>query len=377
MLLHSFQAQNLLSFGPHHESLSLNKLNLLIGPNGSGKSNLVACLKALSGAASDLTRAFSGGIDDWLHKPFDEPPLASLSVLAHPEHDDPMGHWLCFTSRGGRFELRGERFWSGASDTDPSFVFEGSSDPFFQINGEKRALQPQTYDRNQSILAQRRDPEQYPELTRLARAYEQIRVFSGWYDKPRKPQKVDQPSDFLRSDAGNLAVVLNQMLLKSSLQNAIENCMRAFSGSFHRLKISLVGGYCELFIEETSGRLIPANRMSDGTLRFLCLLTILLHPDPPPLICIEEPELCLHPDIMPTLGKLLASASERTQLIVTTHSETLVSCFSDCPEDVVVCEMDEDVSRFSRLDKADLGEWLERYSLGELWSKGELGGNRW
>src|ERR1700742_3728706 len=85
----------------------------------------------------------------------------------------------------------------------------------------------------------------------------------------------------------------------------------------------------------------PAARLSDGTLRYLCLLTILLHPEPPPLICIEEPELGLHPDIIPKVADLLVDASHRTQLIVTTHSEALVSRLSEIPESVVVCERDD------------------------------------
>jgi len=78
-------------------------------------------------------------------------------------------------------------------------------------------------------------------------------------------------------------------------------------------------------------------RLSDGTLRYLCLLTILCHPAPPPLICIEEPELGLHPDILPEVAKMLVDAASRTQLIVTTHSDILVDCLSDHPEAIVVC----------------------------------------
>ena len=100
-------------------------------------------------------------------------------------------------------------------------------------------------------------------------------------------------------------------------------------------------------------------RLSDGTLRYLCLLAILCHPEPPPLICIEEPETGLHPDILPTIAELLIEASQRTQLIVTTHSDILVSALSDIPEAVLVCEKDEDGTHFKRLNKDDLKEWLK------------------
>ena len=111
--------------------------------------------------------------------------------------------------------------------------------------------------------------------------------------------------------------------------------------------------------------------------RYLCLLAILCHPDPPWLVCVEEPELGLHPDILPGITDLLCEASERCQLIVTTHSEVLVDALTDTPESVVVCERFDGQTTLKRLQKDELGRWLERYRLGELWSKGQIGGNRW
>jgi predicted ATPase len=122
---------------------------------------------------------------------------------------------------------------------------------------------------------------------------------------------------------------------------------------------------------------ISATRLSDGTLRYLCLLAILCHPELPPLVCIEEPEIGLHPDILPAVAKLLVEASRRTQLIVTTHSDALVDALTDTPEAIVVCEKHEGSTTMRRLEKAALEDWLKDYSLGQLWQKGELGGNRW
>ena len=112
-------------------------------------------------------------------------------------------------------------------------------------------------------------------------------------------------------------------------------------------------------------------------MRYLCLLAILLHPEPPSLIGIEEPELGLHPDLLPGLADLLVEASERTQLIVTTHSDVLVDALTERPESVVVCEKNDGQTEMRRLDKADLDKWLKEYRLGDLWTSGELGGNRW
>jgi predicted ATPase len=105
---------------------------------------------------------------------------------------------------------------------------------------------------------------------------------------------------------------------------------------------------------------------------------VLCHPEPPPLVCLEEPEIGLHPDILPTVAELLIQASERCQLIVTTHSDILVSALTERPESVLVCEHDGDGSRLTRLQADKLKVWLDKYhSLGELWRMGELGGTRW
>jgi predicted ATPase len=94
-------------------------------------------------------------------------------------------------------------------------------------------------------------------------------------------------------------------------------------------------------------------------------------------VCIEEPELGLHPDMIHELGKLLIDASTRMQLIITTHSDRLVEEFTERPEAVVVCEKINGASTFKRLDASQLSSWLQEYSLGQLWTKGQLGGTRW
>ena len=104
---------------------------------------------------------------------------------------------------------------------------------------------------------------------------------------------------------------------------------------------------------------------------------MLLNPTPPPLICLEEPEIGLHPDIMPTLADLLREASARTQLIVTTHSDALVDALTQTPDAVLVCEKTNAATTLKRLDRDTLSIWLKDYTLGQLWRSGEIGGNRW
>lgn len=141
--------------------------------------------------------------------------------------------------------------------------------------------------------------------------------------------------------------------------------------------VQIEGGTVQVFFHE--GRhTIPATRLSDGTLRYLCLLAILCHPNPGPLICIEEPELGLHPDVIPTLAELLKEASQRTQLIVTTHSDILIDALTDDPECILIANRSlQNGTTLERLDEEKLRPWLEKYRLGQLWTRGEIGGTRW
>lgn len=234
--------------------------------------------------------------------------------------------------------------------------------------------------RGASILTSRRDPETYPELTYLREAYAGIRIYRQWTfgrdSLLRRPQPADARNHRLEEDCSNLGLVLNRLRKQPKAKHAILNRLRDLYAGIDDFDVSVEGGTVQVFLTEGEFT-IPATRLSDGTLRYLCLLAILCDPAPPPLICLEEPELGLHPDILPGLADLLVEASGRTQLIVTTHSEILVDALTDTPEAVIVCEKRDGCTQMNRLDPERLSEWLERYRLGELWTRGELGGTRW
>ncbi|QEK51033.1 AAA family ATPase [Pedobacter aquae] len=114
-----------------------------------------------------------------------------------------------------------------------------------------------------------------------------------------------------------------------------------------------------------------ASHLSDGTLRFICLATLLMQPKPPATIIIDEPELGLHPVAINKLAALIRKASENTQIIISTQSINLIDNFS--PEDIIVTDRSKDGSVFKRLNSEDLQDWLTEYSLGDLWGKNQLG----
>lgn len=385
--LHRIKLSNLLSFGPDAGEFELGPLNVLIGPNGSGKSNLIEVIGLLKSAPRDLTAAVreGGGIGEWIWKGEPSSQTGEIeTIIVNPEGPN-LRYSLTLAQRGQRFELSNERI-------ENERAFEGHTEPYFYFKyrygypylnvketGERR-LQREEIDPEQSILSQRKDPDSYPELTYLGGALGRIRIYREWsfgrYTLPRLPQPADLPNDFLNEDGRNLGLVLNRLRTKPVVKEGLLEALRKLNEDITDFETLIEGGTVQLFIQERRIT-VPATRLSDGTLRYLCLLAILCHPEPPPLMCIEEPELGLHPDILPSLAELLYEASKRCQMIVTTHSEVLVDALTHIPESIVVCEKHDGQTRMQRLEPDDLAEWIDRYRLGELWRRGDLGGNRW
>ena len=152
--------------------------------------------------------------------------------------------------------------------------------------------------------------------------------------------------------------------------------LKRFFPRFERMSTSISGGTVQFYLHESGfGRPIPATRLSDGTIRFIALLATLLTPTPPSLVCIEEPELGLHSDAVVLLADLLVEASSRMQIVITTHSDALVSALTNQPEAIVACERPGAATVLHRLDVQRLAGWLEEYRLGDLWRMGEIGAN--
>jgi predicted ATPase len=386
-LIRHLTLQNFLSYGSEGVSVDLLPLNVLIGPNAAGKSNLLEALAILRGTAMDLSAVVreGGGVSEYLWKGSTGAEYATLDLIADvPETYAPLRHRLQFESVGSRFELARELLTQATPHTGEQVLifelFHGKAE-LRMSSGRSFSILPKDLKPGQSILSQRRDPDRYPEITHLAEQLGRIALFQDWNfgrrSAARLPQPTDLPSDFLLPDASNLGLVLHDLGQTSVKRDQLIEYLRRFYENARYVSTKIQGGTIQLYIEEEGGRLIPATRLSDGTLRYLCLLAILCHPSPPPVIAIEEPELGLHPDILPTIAELLRKASERTQLFVTTHSDALVSALSDTPESILVCEATPDGTTMKRLEAEPLREWLEKYSLGEIWRMGEIGGNRW
>ena len=388
--LKSLQVRNLLSFGDDSPEIELGDLNVLIGPNGSGKSNLIEIIGLLRSAPKDIAGEVgdSGGVAEWLWKGKSRSriPTATIHGKASPTGvKKTISYRLSFTRVGSQLKITDERIENDRPDEghdkpQPFFDLNGGR-PVLNVAGHPRSLKREEVDTQRSILSQRQDPDQYPEVTYLGRLFSSFRLYRNWEfgrdSSMRDLYRAGQKNDFLEEDSSNLGLMLNKLRADPAAKGELLRHLKMFYAGAEDILTPIQGGLVDLRIEEEGGVTIPASRLSDGTLRWLYLLTILLHPDPPPLVCIEEPELGLHPDMIQPLARLLLSAAERMQLVVTTHSDDLIDEMSGNPAAIIVCEKHLGSSVFKRLDAGQLSEWLERYRLGQLWRTGEIGGNRW
>ena len=377
MFIRRIKLRNVLSFGPEAQELELKPLNVLIGPNGAGKSNFVEAIGLLKAAPRDLETVVreGGGIDDWLWGGEPKATAAEVDIaVAGPDGSGPLRYRLAIGGKTGAFHVVEECLEDEGEEGRRNYL-RSDGKTAYSLGGLKRF----DHHPQQSFLSQFRHPD-YPELGHMTDQLARLTLFREWSfgrNHPvRAPQKPDLPNAFLQEDARNLGLVLNQFMREYDARERLVKALRAFYEGAEDYHVDIQYGTVQTFIREGKTS-IPATRLSDGTLRYLCLLAILCHPRPPPVICLEEPELGLHPDILPDLADLLREASERCQLIVTTHSDVIVDALSDTPESVVVCEKHDGSTTLRRLDGEELSPWLEDYRLGELWSRGQLGGNRW
>lgn len=390
-IIRSLRLCNFLSFGNEEQKIELQPLNVLIGPNASGKSNLIEAFRLLNAAPEDIGNPIreGGGIREYLWKGSQAGSYLDIEVVVEwNSGNSALDYSIGIRNDNARLDLFGEiiklsplKEWvysklgneRGILFSTPTAVTSSTDLPLTTASSEIKV------SRDRSILSQFKDPNRFPELTHLQNLFSAIHFYTGWnlgrYGALRYPQKADLPSTTLLEDGSNLGLVLINK--PASVRQQITERLKAVLPTVEEIFPKIEGGSVPLYIREKGfSTPTPAARLSEGTLRYLCLLTLLLDPTPPPIICLEEPEAGLHPHVVSQIAELLINASQRTQLIVTTHSDALISGLTDCPEAIIICERDDEGTKLRRLEAAQIKPWLDRYAIGDLWRMGEIGGVR-
>jgi predicted ATPase len=346
------------------EDFPLRPLNILIGANGAGKSNFVSFfmfLRELVEGRLNLYVAMKGGADDHLFMG----PKVTSQICAYL-HSRPVGYG---------FSLK--------STSDNTFVFSDERITLDFIDGGIREDSIGKGHRESVLKEQcKRTDDPYVLVSRNICDSILSWVTYHFHDTsdvaPMRRSCSVRDYEYLRPDAANLATYLLYLDQKhAGVYDKIVDTIRLAVPFFNDFvfRPQLTGDDAMLQLEwtqKTSDYPFHVSQLSDGTLRFIALTTALLQPNPPATILLDEPELGLHPYALTLLAGLLKKATEKTQVIVSTQSASLLDNFE--AEDVVVVERENGASTFKRLSSAELEEWLKDYSLGELWEKNIFGG---
>ena len=340
-------------------------LTVLIGPNGAGKSNFISFFRMMSWALSDpdhlqLYVSQQGGASTFLHDGPAKTREIETELTIKTDAGENQYAFRLFYAAGDTLIFADERYrfsrrdfptparWqqTGAGHLAPQLLVKASQDETARV----------VLNLLQKIV-----------VYQFHNTSDTARIREKWYMDDNR---------WLKEDAANIAPVLFRLKEDDNrCYQRIVDTIRLILPFFSDFVLETQ--YNRLLLnwrERNSDQVFSVSQASDGMLRVLSLVTLLLQPerDLPDVLILDEPELGLHPYAINIVGGLIRAASIKVQVIVATQSTALVDCFE--PEDIVVVEREGRSSTFKQLNAENLKEWLEDYSLSELWEKNVLGG---
>jgi predicted ATPase len=344
------------------ENFELTNLNVLIGGNGAGKSNFIEFYRLLRAVIDDNLDEFirkGGGISDFLFN--------GRKVTSRLEFE------MLFGKRGYRFNIS-PSVKEQCTIAGEARFYKGDSAGWWQLGDSA--------DGTSLLVKEAKGDSSDNKYSKPV--YEAILSWQIYHfhdtssTAGMRHAEIVQDNKSLRPDGSNIApYLMGLQKSSSSIYNEIIDAIRLVIPFFDNFNLEP-----ETFGEKQKVNLswrqkgadypMQPYHFSDGSIRFICLATALLQPEPPATIIIDEPELGLHPSAISILAELIQSASKRTQLIVATQSPTLIDNFA--VENVIVVNRKDGESTFERLREKDFNVWLENYSVGELWTKNVISG---
>lgn len=345
--------------------LDLRDINVLIGPNAAGKSNFLHFFWLLKRIANENLTVHVRQSGD------------AESILYYgPKTTSSLGGEIHFASSGYRFEL--------VPTEDGRLVFEQER----VFSGERAQLLAEGH--KESFLGA--NPSELRDVGYEIQSVARRLAIHHFHDTgPNAPSKQAvniRDDQRLHSNAGNLAAVLYRLQEKHPdayrlIRRTVQRVFPQFGDFVLRPDTHNEDTIRLQWREKGEEYVFGAHQLSDGTLRFICLATLFLQPDPPSTIIVDEPELGLHPHALGVLAGMVRSAAANAQVILSTQSVTLLNQFA--PEDIIVVDREEDRdapvsaprsrSTFRRVsDQEELDAWLDDYTLGDLWEMNVLGG---
>jgi predicted ATPase len=394
---------NFYSFG--HETIKLQPdVTIMIGINGSGKSNFLKAVRLLKeGVAGKGLRAHIfddlGGFDNMLFKgkretdeieieyTFDGAAITNANY-GFRFYDDLAYKIKIFKTPGLQNYYIQEHIETKKPHLDKGFIYLDFKNGIGRLHetlkeeGRTKLVSYSDYNPQELVLSEVSDTDRYYALTTIRKAIRDILVydyFDTTFKSPIRKATIATSDKRLNSDGTNLPQILNTIKInhKSAYRKIVE-ILEEVNAGFSGFDFNLIGGSnIELMLEEKSlGSSVHVSNISDGTLRYLCLLAILYNPDRGKFICIDEPEVGLHPDMILNIADAIKEAAQASTLIITTHSADLLNYFKI--ENLRIFEKDDgNATKVISYTEQDFEGWYEEFTLGKMWKAGDLGGVRY
>lgn len=355
----------------HDVSLALRPLSVMIGANGTGKTSVLDVLSLLaSSAQGKLSSSISdlGGLSNILT--IDRSENLRVEIA-----DKGLKYSLEMVPQGLAYAIFKELL---SDQTVPLLHVISEQQQVRYYDPEKTALLRPTWEHNPLETSLAQVPKMFQEPEDFRKRLASSTFYHALNVDPRSPVRLPQsmgPAELPGRNGEDLVSCL--FYLRETDRNrfeAIEDSLRAAFPRFERLDFPPVaaGTLGLAWREHGASKPFYTHQLSEGTLRYLWLTTLLQSPGLTALTLLDEPEVSLHPELLRLLADQLREASRRTQIVVATHSDTLIRFLE--PNEVVVLDATEDgVTSLTRADELDLDDWLHDYSLDELWRNGRLG----
>jgi predicted ATPase len=367
--------------------LKLKPLNVVIGANGSGKTSLLDVFLLLAASASGKlkeTMSDLGGIGanitNLMAARGENERFVSFDLEMGVSGYKPIEYGLAIVPVGVGYRISGERLNQWRDNKSEPFTHIHANDGFvryFEPKTKKGFVRPNwDYDQAESALSQVpkmfQEPEEFRNRLASSTHYHVLDVSSR--APIRLPQQM-RDAQLPGHDGEDLVSCLYTLRETDPDRfETIEATLRAGFPDFERLNFPPVaaGTLAMTWKDKTSKNPFFMHQLSEGTLRFLWLATLLQSPGLTAVTMIDEPEVSLHPELLSLLADLLREASARTQLIVATHADRLIRFLK--PSEVVTISMnDEGAAEATRADELDLEKWLQEYTFDEVWRMGRMG----
>ena len=341
------------------ENFELRDVNVFVGANGAGKSNFLSFFSLLRSMMSGTFESFMnrhGTSDDLLYN--------------GPQVTDCIFAQMLFGARGYRFRLLPTANQKLAL-TDEACYSQNAQHGWSSL--------PQTGDGSSALVHEVRsrvgDSEHSRSVYEAVNSWRIYHFHDTSITAGMRRYAIVEDKELLRENASNIAPLLLHMRTSSRVQyesvvRYVQALMPAFEDFILTPQTVRNGEQCIVRLDwkqRGTDYPMPPYTLSDGTIRFICLAVALLQPEPPTALFVDEPELGLHPEGIDLLAELLISSSRQTQVIVATQSPLLLNHFS--VEDVVVARWHAGATEFERLNEEDYRQWLDDFSLGDLWAK--------